>query len=225
MNAIKNTHLIKQKTSHARFLPELQMSNCASTSLKTIQETPQEILSHSHFKKERAFIINTRHKIPQRINLLILACIYLYYAILQMEEMTSFVQVGGKAVQLPNYDLLILYDKTQRKIIVLLRISKLQVCTSPIPQRNFFHMLQESPEPCKTPIYLDSKQQANRLDYEMPLTFPPLQCSLLLSRYNIGIQTPSQSLKTDKLPYISVTKRKVTQEEPTEEVPTKNLDI
>lgn len=37
---------------------------------------------------------------------------YLHYAIQQMEEMVSFVQVGGKTVELSNYHLLTSYDRT-----------------------------------------------------------------------------------------------------------------
>lgn len=181
MNAIKNTHLIKQKSSHARLLPGLQMSNCASTSLKTTQETPQEILSHSHFEKEWAFIINTRHKIPQHINLLILACIYLYYAILQMEEMTSFVQVGGKAVQLPNYDLLILYDKTQRKIIVLLKFSNYKFAHPQYPKEIFFTCSKNPQNPAKHPSTLIQSSKPIGQTMKCPLVFPlfnALSCSV-----------------------------------------------
>lgn len=69
--------------------------------------------SHSDFKT------NTRLSLlPQNIkthNALIysfLASIYLHYAILQVEEMVSLVQGGGKTVELSNYDLLTSYDRT-----------------------------------------------------------------------------------------------------------------
>lgn len=71
------------------------------------------MLSHSDFrKKSRLSLLSQDIKTHNGLIYSFLTSIYLHYAIQQMEEMVSFVQVGGKTVELSNYDLLTSYDRT-----------------------------------------------------------------------------------------------------------------